>query len=194
MNRKSIVYRCLVALLCLVCMVVFTYSWFNRESRATDSPGDRMSYSDEVDVNSSANLNMETFLGSEDANGEITYSSTATSVDSHRIDNLEPGAKVYYKTKISNSGDTRCKATLLLRNSQYSSLNGYINFGVTKPMNTLKSYDSGSDVELVRNVSVPAKLGTTDGTAYVEWYVYLDGSYTGTSGSITLGNLYLFAN
>lgn len=188
LNRKSIVYRCLVALLCLVCMIVFTYSWFNRDGRAPTS-GDRMLYSDNVNVNNSANLSMNTYLGTVNNDGEVIYSSTAISEDDKSISGLVPGDKIHYKTVIKNIG-SKCKATLLLKDSSYTSFGTDIKFGVLEPMNTLKSYTSGSDVELVRNVTVPAKNGSVD----VCWYVYLDSSSTVTSGTMNLGNLYLFAN
>ena len=189
LNRKSIIYRCLVALLCLVCMIVFTYSWFNRENKAPESPGDRILYSDSVDVNNSANLSMATYLGTVNNDGEVIYSSTAISEDDKSISGLVPGDKIHYKTVIKNIG-SKCKATLLLKDSSYTSFGTDIKFGVLEPMNTLKSYTSGSDVELVRNVTVPAKNGSVD----VCWYVYLDSSSTVTSGTMNLGNLYLFAN
>lgn len=170
-------------------MIVFTYSWFNRDGRAPTS-GDRMLYSDEVDVNNSANLSMKTYLGTVNNEGEVIYSSTAISEDDKSISGLVPGDKIHYKTVIKNTGSKKCKATLLLRNASYSDFGTDIKFGVLEPMNTLKSYDSGVDVELVRNVTVPATNGSVD----VCWYVYLDSSSTVTSGTMTLGNLYLFAN
>ena len=187
MNRKSIIYRCLVALLCLVCMIVFTYSWFNRDGRAPTS-GDRMLYSDEVDVNNSANLSMSTYLGTEQENGEISYNSEPIADSDRNISDLLPGSKIHYKTVITNSGN-KCKATLLLKDSSYTNFGTNIKFGVLEPMNTLKSYTSGSDVELVRNITIGAGE-----TVDVCWYVYLDSSSTVTSGTMNLGNLYLFAN
>lgn len=187
LNRKSIVYRCLVALLCLVCMIVFTYSWFNRENKAP-AAGDRMKYEDSIDVSNSANLSMNTYLGTENSSGEVTYSPTPIDESDRSISNLLPGSKIYYKTTISNLG-SKCKATLLLRGSRYGRFGSDIQFGVSTPMNTLKSYDSGVDVELVRNITIGDRK-----TVDVRWYVYLDSSSTATSGSMTLGNLYLFAN
>ena len=187
LNRKSIIYRCLVALLCLVCMIVFTYSWFNRDNRAPAS-GDRMLYSDSIEVNNSANLSMNTYLGTEQENGEISYSFEPITDSDRTISDLLPGAKIHYKTVITNSG-SKCKATLLLKDASYASFGTDIKFGVLEPMNTLKSYTSGSDVELVRNLTIGAGK-----TVEVCWYVYLDSSSTATSGSMTLGNLYLFAN
>lgn len=188
LNRKSIIYRCLVALLCLVCMIVFTYSWFNRDNRAPESPGDRMLYSDNVNVNNSANLSMNTYLGTEQENGEISYSSEPITESDRIISDLLPGSKIHYKTVITNSG-SKCKATLLLKDSSYTSFGTDIKFGVLEPMNTLKSYTSGSDVELVRNITIGDSK-----TVDVCWYVYLDSSSTVTSGTMNLGNLYLFAN
>ncbi len=189
LNRKSIIYRCLVALLCLVCMIVFTYSWFNRNRNESTIPtGDRMKYVDDIDVSNSANLSMDTYLGTENSSGEVTYSSTPIGESDRSISNLLPGSKIYYKTTISNSG-SKCKATLLLRGSNYDSFGSDIQFGVLEPMNTLKSYNSGVDVELVRNITVPA-----NGSVDVCWYVYLKSSSTVTSGTMTLGSLYLFGN
>ena len=55
-------------------------------------------------------------------------------------------------------------------------------------MNTLKSYKSETDVELIRNVAVPEKKGNNDGYVEVDWYVCFD------TETITLGYLYLFGN
>ena len=184
LNRKSIVYRCLVALLCLVCMIVFTYSWFNRDNRAPESPGDRMLYSDNVNVNNSANLSMNTYLGTEQENGEIVYQSNPINVNETNVEGKQPGDKVHFKTKIINSGK-RCKATLILKGFKSAQ---DIKFGVLKPMNTLKSYKSETVVELIRNVAVPGKEGNNDGYVEVDWYVCFD------TETITLGYLYLFGN
>ena len=184
LNRKSIIYRCLVALLCLVCMIVFTYSWFNRDGRAPTS-GDRMLYSDNVNVNNSANLSMNTYLGTEQENGEIVYQSNPINVNETNVEGKQPGDKVHFKTKIINSGNTRCKATLILKGFKSAQ---DIKFGVLKPMNTLKSYKSETDVELIRNVAVPEKKDNNDGYVEVDWYVCFD------TETITLGYLYLFGN
>ncbi len=186
MNKKSIVFRCLVALLCLVCTIVVTYSWFNRDGRVPNA-GDRMLYQDEINVNNGAVLTMDTYAGTVN-NGEVVYSETPIGDSDRTISNIEPGAKVHYKTNIKNTGD-KAKVTLLLRNSNFSGFGNDIKFGVLEPVNTLKSYSSGSDIELVRNITV-----NKGEIVSIYWYVYLDSSSTATTGSMTLGNLYLFAN
>lgn len=184
MNLKSLIYRCLVASLCLVCLIVTTYAWFNRHKSYTQVTGNSIKYEDTIDTNGNgANLSMTQYRGTENSDGTIDYAeSTAKSVT------IEPGKKVHFRTKISNTGDT-CDVTLLLRNTTYSNFGANLKFGVLSPMNTLKHYDSGVDVPLVRKVTVK-----NDEPVDVDWYIYLDKSYSGSAGTITLGNMYLFAN
>ena len=189
LNRKSIVYRCLVALLCLVCMIVFTYSWFNRENRAP-AAGDRMLYNDSITVNDSANLDLNTYQGSVNSDGEIIYETKALeSFQGNTIqnnnDSIQPGDKIHYKTTIINNGTKDCRATLLLK---LSTADENIQIGVLKPMNTLKTYSSSSDIEIVRNVKVPADENGANNKVDVRWYVCF-----GTN-TITLEYLHLFGN
>lgn len=185
LNKKTIIYRILVASLSLICCVVLTFSWFNRANRSVT--GNALKYEDSVDTNSTDALSMKTYKGTISSTGEITYSDTELSESDKTISGLEPNGKVYFKTVITrNSASTGSKrVTLLLKDSSYAALSSSLKFGTTNPMDTLKSYSSGSDVTLVRNYKV-------NSTVAVEWYLYLDNSVSTTSGTVKLGYLYLY--
>lgn len=144
-----------------------------------------MLYNDSITVNDSANLDLDTYPGSVNSDGEIIYATQALeSFQGNTIENnndsIQPGDKIHYKTTIKNNGTKDCRATLLLK---LSTTDENIQIGVLEPMNTLNTFSSSSDIEIVRNVKVPAGEEVD-----VRWYVCF-----GTK-TITLEYLHLFGN
>lgn len=200
MNKKSIIYRCLVASLCLVSMVVMTYSWFNRSNGDTAKS---LGFERVVNINEdSSYITAETYYSKDDGK---TYTEKVSKVgDSDSAyetigEVLEPGKKLHFRTTIYNveaNTDTHssktAKVTVVLENSQ---LADNVKVGTLTPVNQLVNSNSTS-VTLAKNVAVPV---TSDGEnktgAILDWYISLPssgGSDDASLSNITLGNLLIY--
>ena len=199
MNKKSIIYRCLVASLCLVSMVVMTYSWFNRSNGDTAKS---LGFERVVNINEdSSYITAETYYSKDDGKTyteKVSKNDTDTSYQTI-TEKLEPGKKLHFRTTIytveankdTHSSKT-AKVTVVLENSQ---LAGNVKVGTLTPVNQLVNSNSES-VTLAKNVTVPV---TSDGEsktgAILDWYISLPssgGSGDASLSNITLGNLLIY--
>lgn len=197
MNKKSIVYRCLVASLCIVSLVVMTYSWFDRSDFYS---ANGMGFTRTVSLNEDMTyIDAKTYY----LNEKQEYQKLSNDEDSTQLNdittNLAPGDKIHFKTIVFNKGKTGedthslrpAKVTVKLENSE---LQNGIRIGTVSPLNsqTVVS-DSETSFTIVENVSVSADRdnGTT-----IEWYIAIptssEGSSDPTERTIKLGNLCIY--
>ena len=193
MNKKSIIYRCLVASLCVVSLVVMTYSWFDRSGSAD---ANSMGFTRTVSLNEDMTyIDAKTYY----LNEKQEYQKLSNDVDSTQLNdittNLAPGDKIHFKTivKVIGKEDTHvqrpAKVTVKLENSE---LQAGIRIGTVSPLNsqTTVSGDKTS-FTIVENVSVPTDSNTT-----IEWYIAIptsqDNSTEATAMTIELGNLCIY--
>ncbi len=184
MNKKSIIFRCLVASLCLVSLVVMTYSWFNRPNGVS---ANSMGFDRVMDLNDAGtNINVETHYSIDD--GKTFTESLSRAADTGKLNSitttLGPGGKLYFRTVITNSGSSKkTNVSVDLENSSFPS---GIYIGTTSPVNTEKNVAGLTSVTIAKNVSV----SNTDG-AVIDWYIYLSPGTTQLN-NIQLGNLLVY--
>lgn len=184
MNKKSIIYRCLVASLCIVSLVVMTYSWFNRPNGAS---ANSMGFDRVMDLNDAGtNINVETKYSTDDGK---TYEESLSRDSNGKLDsittNLGPGGKLYFRTVVTNTGTTKkTNVTVDLENSSFPS---GIYIGTTAPINSEKSVaTTEGSVTIAKNVAV----SNSDG-AVIDWYIYFS-SESKNLTNIQLGNLLVY--
>lgn len=183
MNKKTIIYRCLVASLCLVSLVVMTYSWFNRPNGES---ANSMGFDRVMDINDKGtNINVETHYSIDDGATYTESLSRASSTGKLNAitTNLGPGGKLYFRTIITNTGTS--KKTNVSVDLENSSFPTGIKIGTIAPLNQ-EVTPTGSSVTIAKNVSV----SDTDGTV-IDWYIYLS-SGSKTLSNIQLGNLLVY--
>ena len=197
MNKKSIIYRCLVASLCIVSLVVMTYSWFNRPNGASENS---MGFDRVMSLNEDMTyIDAKTYY----LNEKQEYQKLSNDEDSTQLNdittNLAPGDKIHFKTIVFNKGKAGvdkhllrpAKVTVKLENSE---LQAGIRIGTVSPLNsqTVVS-DSETSFTIVENVSVSAD---SDNGTTIEWYIAIptssEGSSDPTEWTIKLGNLCIY--
>ncbi|MGN0462580.1 MAG: hypothetical protein ACI4HZ_09065 [Ruminococcus sp.] len=193
MNKKSIIYRCLVASLCIVSLVVMTYSWFDRSGSAE---ANSMGFNRTMSLNEKINyIDAKTYYSSDEG---LTY--TELSRDNYSgtlgtiTTTLQPGKKIHFKTIVyniaseSNPSPKDAKVTVKLENSTFPD---NIRIGTVSPLNSETDVSAGTQtVTVVENVSVPAVSDVNNGTT-IEWYISLSSLATALS-DIELGNLIVY--
>lgn len=193
MNKKSIIYRCLVASLCIVSLVVMTYSWFDRSGSAE---ANSMGFNRTMSLNEKINyIDAKTYYSSDEG---LTYTELSRDSSSGKLGTitttLQPGKKIHLKTIVyniaseSNSSPKDAKVTVKLENSTFPD---NIRIGTVSPLNSETGVSAGTQtVTVIENVSVPAVSDVKNGTT-IEWYISLSSQATALS-SITLGNLCIY--
>lgn len=196
MNKKSIIYRCLVASLCIVSLVVMTYSWFDRSGSAE---ANGMGFTRTVSLNEDMTyIDADTEYSTDKGLTYKKLSKLANSTAFTEISTkLADGDKIYFKTKVSHKvigeGDTHrkrpAKVTVKLENSR---LDVGTKIGTVSPVNSLNTVSSETtSYTIVENVSV-----STDSSTTIEWYIALptspESSTEATDRTITLGNLCIY--
>lgn len=184
MNKKSIIYRCLVASLCIVSLVVMTYSWFNRPNGAS---ANSMSFDRVMDLNDArTNIIVETKYSTDDGKTYGELLSRDANVELASITTkLGPGGKLYFRTVVKNKGTTKkTNVTVDLENSTFPS---GIYIGTTAPINTEKSVSTTEgSVTIAKNVAVSNSKG-----AVIDWYIYFSPENEDLT-DVQLGNLLVY--
>lgn len=193
MNKKSIIYRCLVASLCIVSLVVMTYSWFDRSGSAE---ANSMGFNRTMSLNEKINyIDAKTYYSSDEG---LTYTELSRNSSSGTLDTitttLQPGKKIYFKTIVSNIASESnpkpkdAKVTVKLENSKFPD---NIRIGTVSPLNSETGVSAGTQtVTVIENVSVPVVSDVNKGTT-IEWYISLSSQATALS-DIKLGNLCIY--
>lgn len=120
--------------LCLLCGVTTTFSWF---SRPREESGNSLRWSGQYKISNGQDISIKTVESSDDG----------TTFDENPVTDfggpLEAGKRRYFCTEISNSGNTEQNVSLFIKNLKTSgtaSASG-LYVGVNKPLKTYRSYN-----------------------------------------------------
>lgn len=133
-KSKFAIVIALGLVLCLLCGVTTTFSWF---SRPRTESGDSLGWSGQYKISNGRNIRIRTVESSDDG----------TTFDEKAVTDfggsLEAGKRRYFCTEISNSGNTEQNVSLFIKNLKTSgtaSASG-LYVGVNKPLKTYRSYN-----------------------------------------------------
>lgn len=133
-KSKFAIVIALGLVLCLLCGVTTTFSWF---SRPRTESGDSLRWSGQYKISNGQNISIKTVESSDDGStfGENPVTNFGGS--------LEAGKRRYFCTEISNSGNAEQNVSLFikgLKTSGTASASG-LYVGVNKPLKTYRSYN-----------------------------------------------------
>lgn len=133
-KSKFAIVIALGLVLCLLCGVTTTFSWF---SRPREESGDSLGWSGQYKISNGKNISIKTVESSDD--GSTFDENPVTDFGGF----LEAGKRRYFCTEISNSGNTEQNVSLFIKNlgtSDKASASG-LYVGVNKPLKTYRSYN-----------------------------------------------------
>lgn len=133
-KSKFVIVIALGLILCLLCGVTTTFSWF---SRPKEESGDTLKWSGQYKISNGQNISIKTVESSDDGS---TFSENAVTNFSGP---LQAGKRRYFCTEISNSGNAEQNVSLFikgLKTSGTASASG-LYVGVNKPLKTYRSYN-----------------------------------------------------
>lgn len=133
-KSKFAIVIALGLVLCLLCGVTTTFSWF---SRPRSESGDSLKWSGQYKISNGQNISIKTVESGDDGStfGENAVTNFGGS--------LEAGKRRYFCTEISNSGNAEQNVSLFIKNlktSDKASASG-LYVGVNKPLKTYRSYN-----------------------------------------------------
>ena len=133
-KSKFAIVIALGLVLCLLCGVTTTFSWF---SRPRTESGDSLRWSGQYKISNGQNISIKTVESSDDGStfGENAVTNFGGS--------LEAGKRRYFCTEISNSGNAEQNVSLFikgLKTSGTASASG-LYVGVNKPLKTYRPYN-----------------------------------------------------
>lgn len=133
-KSKFAIVIALGLVLCLLCGVTTTFSWF---SRPREESGNSLSWNGKYKISNGQNISIKTFESSNDG----------TTFDENPVTDfggsLPAGKRRYFCTEISNSGNAEQNVSLFikgLKTSGTASASG-LYVGVNKPLKTYRSYN-----------------------------------------------------
>lgn len=130
-KSKFAIVIALGLVLCLLCGVTTTFSWF---SRPRTESGDSLRWSGQYKISNGQNISIKTVESSDDGStfGENAVTNFGGS--------LEAGKRRYFCTEISNSGNAEQNVSLFIKGLKTASASG-LYVGVNKPLKTYRSYN-----------------------------------------------------
>lgn len=133
-KSKFAIVIALGLVLCLLCGVTTTFSWF---SRPREDSGNSLRWSGQYKISNGQNISIKTVESSDDGTtfGENEVTDFGGS--------LEAGKRKYFCTEISNSGNAEQNVSLFIKGLETSgtaSASG-LYVGVNKPLKTYRSYN-----------------------------------------------------
>lgn len=133
-KSKFAIVIALGLVLCLLCGVTTTFSWF---SRPREESGDSLGWSGQYKISNGKNISIKTVESSDDGStfGENEVADFGGP--------LQAGERRYFCTEISNSGNAEQNVSLFikgLKTSGTASASG-LYVGVNKPLKTYRSYN-----------------------------------------------------
>lgn len=133
-KSKFAIVIALGLVLCLLCGVTTTFSWF---SRPREESGDSLGWSGQYKISNGKNISIKTVQSSDDGStfGENEVADFGGP--------LQAGERRYFCTEISNSGNAEQNVSLFikgLKTSGTASASG-LYVGVNKPLKTYRSYN-----------------------------------------------------
>lgn len=132
-KSKFAIVIALGLVLCLLCGVTTTFSWF---SRPREESGNSLRWSGQYKISNGQNISIKTVESSDD--GTTFDENTVTDFGG----SLQAGKRRYFCTEISNSGNAEQNVSLFIKNlktSSTASASG-LYVGVNKPLKTYRSY------------------------------------------------------
>lgn len=133
-KSKFAIVIALGLVLCLLCGVTTTFSWF---SRPREESGDSLGWSGQYKISNGQNISIKTVESGDDGS---TFGENAVTDFSG---SLQAGERRYFCTEISNSGNAEQNVSLFIKNLKTSgtaSASG-LYVGVNKPLKTYRSYN-----------------------------------------------------
>lgn len=133
-KSKFAIVIALGLVLCLLCGVTTTFSWF---SRPRTESGDSLRWSGQYKISNGQDISIKTVESSDDGS---TFGENAVTDFSG---SLQAGERRYFCTEISNSGNAEQNVSLFIKNLKTSgtaSASG-LYVGVNKPLKTYRSYN-----------------------------------------------------
>lgn len=133
-KSKFAIVIALGLVLCLLCGVTTTFSWF---SRPQSESGDSLRWNGQYKISNGQNISIKTVESSNDGS---TFGVNAVT---NFGGSLEAGKRRYFCTEISNSGNAEQNVSLFikgLKTSGTASASG-LYVGVNKPLKTYRSYN-----------------------------------------------------
>lgn len=133
-KSKFAIVIALGLVLCLLCGVTTTFSWF---SRPRTESGDSLRWSGQYKISNGQNISIKTVQSGDDG---ATFGENAVTNFSG---SLQAGERRYFCTEISNSGNAEQNVSLFMKNlkaSNSASASG-LYVGVNKPLKTYRSYN-----------------------------------------------------
>ena len=131
---KILLVTSLALLLCFMCIMTTTFSWFTRPKSITGNALEFTNQSYNTSINDSS-ISMVTYASSDGKN----YGTSAVSEFSNST-GLASGGRKYYRTDIINSGNYDQTVSLYLTNLTLDSTTGNFFLGVNSPTKTYKPY------------------------------------------------------
>lgn len=133
-KSKFAIVIALGLVLCLLCGVTTTFSWF---SRPREESGNSLRWSGQYKISNGQNISIKTVESGDDGStfGENEVTDFGGS--------LEAGKRKYFCTEISNSGNAEQNVSLFMKNlkaGDSASASG-LYVGVNKPLKTYRSYN-----------------------------------------------------
>ena len=130
-KSKFAIVIALGLVLCLLCGVTTTFSWF---SRPRTESGDSLRWSGQYKISNGQNISIKTVESNDDGStfGENAVTNFGGS--------LEAGKRRYFCTEISNSGNAEQNVSLFIKGLKTASASG-LYVGVNKPLKTYRSYN-----------------------------------------------------
>ncbi len=133
-KSKFAIVIALGLVLCLLCGVTTTFSWF---SRPREESGNSLRWSGQYKISNGQDISIKTVESGDD--GSIFGENAVTDFGG----SLEAGKRRYFCTEISNSGNAEQNVSLFikgLKTSDTASASG-LYVGVNKPLKTYRSYN-----------------------------------------------------
>lgn len=130
-KSKFAIVIALGLVLCLLCGVTTTFSWF---SRPRTESGDSLRWSGQYKISNGQNISIKTVESSDDGSTFGEYAVTKFG------GSLEAGKRRYFCTEISNSGNAEQNVSLFIKGLKTASASG-LYVGVNKPLKTYRSYN-----------------------------------------------------
>lgn len=133
-KSKFAIVIALGLVLCLLCGVTTTFSWF---SRPREESGNSLRWSGQYKISNGQNISIKTVESSDD--GTTFDENTVTDFGG----SLQAGKRRYFCTEISNSGNAEQNVSLFIKGLETSgtaSASG-LYVGVNKPLKTYRSYN-----------------------------------------------------
>lgn len=130
-KSKFAIVIALGLVLCLLCGVTTTFSWF---SRPREESGNSLSWNGKYKISNGQGISIKTVQSNDDG----------ANFDENPVDNfggsLDAGERRYFCTEISNSGNAEQNVSLFIKGLKTASASG-LYVGVNKPLKTYRSYN-----------------------------------------------------